>query len=286
MKKVFTILIVFGLSFISCNSDDNSDVQKPEQPAVDAKLQAPFIWGLWQLPERTGGYDEASIDFLPRVSNSESESLQYFAFTGSFGGRAERGFYSGLQTRIGNNTPASGHRGVIFSMWGVVRAIPHNGSYLEVNNVNCDGDPGSVCVQLSRPYDWKNGMTYRLRYRIAGEAPDNPNNQLFRMSIKNLSNGVETILGDVVIPKNYGKLPALYGTFDETFPPVDSQVSLCSNYPPSDITYFNMSANNGAVPAKSWWQSDPTYTGPCVNLFTYTPLSKGYRLRLGIYVAP
>jgi hypothetical protein len=226
------------------------------------------------------------VDFLPRVSNSVDESLQYFAFTGSFGGRADRGFYSGLQTRIGNNTPASGRRGVIFSMWGVVAAIPHKGTYMEVDSLHCDGDAGSVCVQLSRPYDWKNGTTYRLRYRMAGAAPNHPGNQLFRMSITSLTSNEETILGDVVIPKTYGKLPAQYGTFDETFPPAGSQTSLCSNYPPSDITYFNMSANNGAVPAQSWRQSDTAYAGPCINLFTYTPVPKGYRLRLGIYVAP
>lgn len=264
---------------------ETTGAPEPEQPELPADLTPGFINVFWYLPQVAGGYDDASLDIHPAVSGPDDGTLQYFSFGGwqFTQGPPGNGFYGGLQTRMGNQTPASGYRGVIFSAWGVVDAIPAPGAYVDVDEVACDGGVGAVCVQLSLVYDWSSGNTYRMHYRLVGDAPGSPGNQLLRASVTDLTTGVESVLGDVVIPIAWGKLPAEYYSFDETFP--EPEGALCTNYNPSDVYYTNLVAQSATVVADSWAQGDPAYTGPCIDLFHYDPQPDGYRMRLGIYEA-
>ena len=276
-------------STTSSESSDGSETTgppPPAQPELPADLTSGFINVFWYLPASEAGYDDVALDIHPDVSGPDDGTLQYFAFGGwqLTQGPAGAGFYGGLQTRMGNQTPASGYRGVIFSAWGVVDAIPYGDAYVDVDKVSCDGGVGAVCVQLSLVYDWTNENTYRMHYRLAGEAPGSPGNQLLRASITDLTTNEESILGDVIVPVSWGKLPAQYYSFDETFP--EPEGALCTNYNPSDVTYTNLVAQNGTITADSWAQADAAYAGPCIDLFHYDPLDDGYRMRLGIYVAP
>jgi hypothetical protein len=273
-------------SSASSEGSETTGPPPPAQPELPADLTSGFINVFWYLPATAAGYDDVALDIHPDVSGPDDGTLQYFAFGGwqLTQGPAGAGFYGGLQTRMGNQTPASGYRGVIFSAWGVVDAIPHGDAYVDVDKVSCDGGVGAVCVQLSLVYDWTNETTYRMHYRLAGDAPGSPGNQLLRASITDLATNQESILGDVIVPISWGKLPAEYYSFDETFP--EPEGALCTNYNPSDVTYTNLMAQSGTVTAESWTQADPAYAGPCIDLFHYDPLDDGYRMRLGIYVAP
>ena len=93
--------------------------------------------------------------------------------------------------------------------------------------------------------------------------------------------GFSTRMSDTAIA--WGKLPAEYYSFDETFP--EPEGALCTNYNPSDVDYTNLVAQSATVVADSWAQGDPAYTGPCIDLFHYDPQPDGYRMRLGIYEA-
>lgn len=254
-----------------------------EQPAVLANLQPGFINVAWWLPAVVGGYDEIELDIRPEISGLTSEPLQYFAFGGHrfSSGPSGNGFYGGLQTRMGNRTAHSGKRGVIFSVWGALNAIPHGAALADIDTVNCDGETGAVCVQLSLPLAWKNEQTYRMRYQMKGPALGYPGSQLVRASVVEVSTGTEHVLGDAVIPNAWGRLPNRLFSFTEVFPP-GPEGSLCSNYVPTDANYLRLRGNLSAQPA-GYAQYASAYNGPCIELFHYASLSTGYRMRLGIF---
>lgn len=248
------------------------------QPKESTALNVGFIYGNWTLPA-SEEYADVTLDMHPVKTGADDAPLQFFAFGGTFlhGATPGDGFYGGLQTKIGNATPAGGKRGVIFSGFGVTDAIPAAGSYVAIDTENCDGTPGAVCAQLSTPYDWHDGGTYRLRYRFVGDAPSGPAHRLLRVSVTDVDAGKETVLGDLVTPAAW-RLPASYYTFDETFP---DNPEICDTYNPSDIFYTRLRADGVAGTVK---HSDDNYPGPCKSFFHYRAVDDGYRLLLGICV--
>jgi hypothetical protein len=255
----------------------------PPQPALPTGLTSGFINAQWVAPlNGTTGYEQASLEIRPAVAGPTEGPLQYFAFGGwrFSSGPVGRGFYGGLQTKIGNNTANGGKRGVIFSTWGVVDAIPNGSASVAIDTVSCDGAAGAVCAQLSLAYPWHSGGAYRLLYKFAGNAPSSPDSRLLRVSVTDLTTKAETVVGDFVIAAAWGGLPADYFTFDETFPPEGGET--CQNYHPSDVVYSSLRLGNG-VAATTWGQLNAKYTGPCIKLFHYDPVPDGYRMRLGVY---
>ncbi len=249
------------------------------QPALPTGLPVGFIYGNWTLPASKSGYSDVSLDMHPILTGPTTGSLQYFAFAGTFpGGPGGSGFYGGLQTQINNKTPASGKRGVIFSGFGLTDAVAASGAYVDIDLVSCDGGKGAVCAQLSLPYDWHDGETYRFRFHLLGDAPGRPGNRLLRTSVTDVGKGVESVLGDLILPTAWGLLPSNYGTFDETFPP-NGAPETCQNYNPSDIEFLRLRGDSAAGTVV---HADDKYPGPCVNNFHYLPITDGYRTLLGL----
>jgi hypothetical protein len=266
---------LYGLSTrYTCQPETNTC----DQPAEPTGLPVGFIYGNWSLPAGAG-YSDVSLDMHPIFTGPDDGSLQYFAFAGQFpGGPPGSGIYSGLQTKISNKTAASGKRGVIFTGFSVTQAVVAAGAYADINLVDCDGGIGAVCAQLSLPYAWKDGGTYRFRFHFAGDAPNHPGNRLLRTSVTDVGSGVESTLGDLIVPKTWGSMPAKFGTFDETFPPSGAPET-CQNYNPSDIEFLRL-RGDGATGTVV--HADGTYQGPCVNNFHYRPVQGGYRMLLGL----
>jgi Domain of unknown function (DUF3472) len=223
-----------------------------------------FVDTQWSLFD-AAGYNSIEVDITPQFEESVTTDGYYFANTvyfRNYTGTNFGGAYAGFQTN-GYSGSAWVGKMALFSVWDVGSGIAETGGW----GTTFGGEGAGYSVRLK--YNWVVGITYRLKIYIDQDAASG--DRLWGASLTDTSTGAVTRIGRIYIPVARGKI---YGpvTFHERYlGPVDA----CSSVKKSQVSFTNMTANNGANKATSWNNYNIAKTPECPGIAWLTDLSNG-----------
>ncbi len=226
----------------------------------------------WNLQDSVNGYNNVTVDMTPMVNTFPPDQAYFYGntvwfnkYTGSNTGAA----YAGLQTNGHDGTSAVGKM-LIFSVWDAVKAEPVEGG----TAVPFGGEGTGYSVRV--PYDWQAGTSYRVRIGLLKTVGKN---HVWEGSVTNLSTNAVQKLGNIYVPKTYGKI---YGpvTFHERYL---GNPTACDTISPSQVSFTNMTANNGSQVASAWSHYYTQTVPGCENYLWIQDLTNGYISSVGIF---
>jgi hypothetical protein len=229
MRAKFLIVLLISIFSLT---DLSSAISNPNN----------FLTTGWNLNSQFG-FDSIEVDITPEVVDAPLIDGYFFANLVYFK-NAEKlnvgGAYAGLQTNGYNGSKYIGKM-AIFSVWDV-----NNGGIKEKDGwlTRFDGEGAGVSVRI--PYSWTTGRTYRLKIYIEKNLSNNQ--RLWGASLTDLSTKITKRIGQIYVPKDRGKIfgPA---TFHERYL---GKTAYCSQVKKSQVSFTNMTANNGKVKPTSW----------------------------------
>ena len=246
-----------------------------DQPASSAAVSNDFQSVSWAVPLAAAGYDRVSMDINPLVAVPDDGTDQNLLFGDTFlnAPAQNQGVYGALVAVIRNHTSRSGERGVYFAVIGARVAYPV---------APAEAEAGVDSVQMTMPYEWTSGRTYRLAYELVGDDPNNSSLQLIRATVMDVGANEQQRIGDVAIPKAW-RLQSGFFTAVESYPLPTQSASECRSFAASDVLFTRLRAGSEQVTPTGVNQYSSTYGGPCRNgFFGFQPVTDGYRMKLGV----
>ncbi len=148
--------------------------------------------------------------------------------------RARGGGYIGIQDGVGRSDGTTGKL-ALFSIWNATGAKPARGSRCTTFSGEGNGYHCSIA------YPWVVGHTYRLR--VWWISPGD-----FRGAIADEQTGVETVIGDILVPSAWQWLDVHVDNFTENVSVTNGRsYSSCAAAPKAAATMFAPTANARSV---------------------------------------
>lgn len=213
----------------------------PCQSAFALSNPTHFVDTQWNLFD-AAGYNSIEVDITPEIEESTTTDGYYFANTvyfRNYTGTNFGGAYAGFQTNGYSGSSWIGKM-ALFSVWDVSSGVGETGGWA----TPFGGEGTGFSVRIA--YNWQVGRTYRLKIYIDQDAATG--DRLWAASLTDLTSSITTRIGRVYVPVARGKI---YGpvTFHERYlGPVDA----CSSVKKSQVSFTNMTANNGVSKATTW----------------------------------
>ncbi len=214
----------------------------------------------WSGLNDTSGYNNISVDITPNVWSSGNDGY-YYSNNAVFTNNTN--IYGGLQTNGFDGSRWIGKM-AIFSIWDVGSGIAEPGG----TGTPFGGEGTGYSVRI--PFNWQTGTSYRFNIYI--EQDSSSGNRLWAASITNLSNGSVSRIGRIYAPVNFGKIHNPV-TFHERY---SANPNNCSEILPSQVSFTNMTANNGSVRSSGWNHYVIKNVPECPNIVWTSEEATGY----------
>jgi hypothetical protein len=190
----------------------------------------------WSGLNDISGYSNISVDITPQVWASGNDGY-YYSNNAVFTNNTN--IYGGLQTNGFDGSRWIGKM-AIFSIWDVSSGIAEPSG----TGTPFGGEGTGYSVRI--PFNWQTGTSYRFNMYI--EQDSSSGNRLWAASVTNLSNGSVSRIGRIYAPVNFGKIHNPV-TFHERY---SANPNNCNEILPSQVSFTNMTANNGSVRSTGW----------------------------------
>jgi hypothetical protein len=208
----------------------------------------------------SGSFDSIEVDIRVDVWNGGADAY-FYSNTAYF--RSGATAYGGLQTNGYDGTRWVGKM-AIFSIWNATSGIADPGG------TGSSFDELGTGYSVRMPYDWQAGSTYRFRIYIDQDATSG--NRLWAGSVTNLNSGQTKRIGRIYVPVTFGKLQNPVSFHERYIGGTDN----CSQISPSQVSFMNMTANNGTVRFSSLNHYVKKVLPECPALVWVQDLSNGY----------
>lgn len=223
----------------------------------------------WNIHSPTG-FGDIEVNIDPYYDNfSSSQAYFYSLFVNNFV-NASTGAYAGLQTNGSINSQDVGKM-LIFSVWGATQGISVPGG---------TGQPfGGEGTGYSErvPYDWLADHVYNVKIYLSGTSPDG---NLWGASVTDLNTSQVQPIGLIYVPVSYGNITVPV-TFDELY--VNNPPAACNAISPSEVSFTNLSADNGDIVATAWNHYVNETIANCSNYIWQEDFSDGYISAGGVF---
>jgi len=217
----------------------------------------------WNFPTNSNNLTEITVNIDPivngpAISGNTPDGYFYsneFYFNGN-GGKTPSGGdatgYIGLQDEGNDSNGNTLPRSELMVIYGATSAKATSPATSECGNPSGEGQGCS----LHLAYSWQTGHTYQAKITSVGTNVNG--SDVWSAQITDLTTGVVNQLGTIDNPASYGLLSNGVVLFHERFSgPTDS----CSDQMPSEVTFSNITANNGSLVATPGTPS--SYNSPC-----------------------
>lgn len=216
----------------------------------------------WYWPSDPSGYTQMDTDITPVVDGSPDGYYfsAYYWFAGDY---PATGGYLGLQT---NGDQPTG-KIAIFSLWGATSSTGpgYNGSGTEA---------GEEYYTSRISYAWTVNTTYDLRIYLVSNASGS---ETWRGSVINESTGVQSWIGNIVVPSHRGNLYDISSTFHERY---SGATASCTDMHESEVKFTNLTANGGPIQTSSHENVQPTGSA-CSGYFATENIAGGIETIIG-----
>ncbi len=178
-------------------------------------------------PEAAQGYQ--SLDFGIEITRDPGKgSFHYWAhqfyFIGGDGG------YAGLQT----DGQGGIGKALNLAIWKALSGTPLGAAQCKPFDHEGDG------VQCWLPFEWKQGVAYRIRIAFDG-------NQYWKASILDLSSRIETPVARIRVPEKWGALQNASSEFLENYAQGGDTLPSCAAIAPNAAIFRKTTANFGSI---------------------------------------